>query len=305
MPDLPPAHSGFAFPGLENLHNDIYPAISVADTPSLKQPGKVVLITGANRGIGRSIALQYAHAGVATLVLVARSSEKLKEVEDEIAKIDSGVQVRTFAANVSSEKDITTIKRSVETDLGRLDILINNAGAASPWAPIPQTEPAGWWNDFETSVKGPYLFLHTFLPLLTATAKKNKEDGKLPKVDVINMSSIGAHVLMSGGSAYQTAKLALLRLTEFVDLEVGSEGVVAVGMHPGGVLTELGGSIEVIRPLLKDTPELAGGFCVWLTAQDRGWLGGRYVAATWDVEKLESMREAIVEGDKLRVRMVV
>ena len=54
-----------------------------------------------------------------------------------------------------------------------------------------------------------------------------------------------------------------------------------------------------------DSPELAGGFCVWLTAERRPWLAGRYVSATWDVDVLEQMKEEIVAGDKLRVRMIV
>ena len=56
---------------------------------------------------------------------------------------------------------------------------------------------------------------------------------------------------------------------------------------------------------LVDTPELCGGFTVWLTKGARTWLGGRYVAATWDAEKLDSMRKEIVAGDKLKVKMVV
>lgn len=56
--------------------------------------------------------------------------------------------------------------------------------------------------------------------------------------------------------------------------------------------------------VLDDTPELSGGFVVWLTAAQRNWLAGRYLSATWDVEKLDSMREEIVAGDKLRLKLV-
>jgi hypothetical protein len=57
--------------------------------------------------------------------------------------------------------------------------------------------------------------------------------------------------------------------------------------------------------VLVDTPELCGGFCVWFTAGNRPWLAGRYLSATWDVEKLDAMKQEIVDGDKLKVRMVV
>ena len=66
-----------------------------------------------------------------------------------------------------------------------------------------------------------------------------------------------------------------------------------------------GKGADILDAVLTDKPEFAGGFCVWLTAEDRRWLAGRYVSATWDVEKLESMKEEIVQGDKLKVRMAV
>lgn len=119
------------------------------------------------------------------------------------------------------------------------------------------------------------------------------------------MTSIGALGMIPGASAYMTCKLALLRLSEFVNAEYGDKGIVCVGMHPGGIMTELSEGKKELEGKLHDTVELAGGFTVWLTAENREWLSGRYVAATWDVEKLESMKEEIVEGGKLTVKMVV
>jgi hypothetical protein len=60
-----------------------------------------------------------------------------------------------------------------------------------------------------------------------------------------------------------------------------------------------------VNLVLNDTPDLAGGFTVWLTSGERRWLAGRYVSATWDVDVLENMKEEIVAGDKLRVKLVV
>ncbi|KAF2474883.1 NAD(P)-binding protein, partial [Lindgomyces ingoldianus] len=183
----------------------------------------------------------------------------------------------------------------------KLDILINNAGDSSPWVLLTETEPSSWWNTMEVNLKGPYLLLHAFLPLLVETAEANKTT-----VDVLNVSSIGAHTTSPGASAYQISKLAVLRLTEFVDAEFGQQGVNAIALHPGGVKTELARKrTPFLSHLLNDTSDLCGGFVVWLTKGARTWLAGRYVSATWDVEKLESMREEIVAGDKLKVRLVV
>lgn len=337
----PPPHTGFAFTGFDNLHNDLYPAISPSTTPSLKQPGKVVLVTGASRGIGRSIGLQYAHAGVSTLVLLARSAPDLSTVEAEIKSIDAKIKVLTFALNVTDIAAVKTCAEEVQKSEGKLHVLINNAGVSSPWEPLAEGDPTAWWSAFEINTKGPYLLLQSFLPLLVATA-----EAEGTTTDVVNVSSIGAHVVMPGASSYQVAKFALLRLTEFVDGEYGGKGINCVVVHPGGVPTDMAKGIDAIKhseffsalptpsplfllaPLvivwfrgsrivadsmfffctaLKDNPELCGGWCVWFTndSKEKTWLRGRYVSVTWDVEKLVSMKGEIVAGDKLKMRMVV
>ncbi|KAF1964849.1 NAD(P)-binding protein [Bimuria novae-zelandiae CBS 107.79] len=296
----PPAHYGYGFVGYQNLHNDIYPAITASITPALQQPGKVVLVTGAGRGIGRSIALQYAHASVAAIVLCARTSSELDEVAVSIQKINSTIRVHKRPIDVTKDDAVKTLAQDVQRDEGRLDILVNNAGASAPWVHLTASDSSSWWNTFEVNLKGSYLFLQAFLSLLVLTAEKGNTT-----VDVVNVSSMGAHVVSPGASAYQISKLAVLRLSEFVNVEYGAKGVNTVSLHPGGVPTALGTQEESIRPYLIDTAELCGGFVVWLTAEPRTWLAGRYVSATWDVDVLESMRDGIVKEDKLKMFMSV
>jgi NAD(P)-dependent dehydrogenase (short-subunit alcohol dehydrogenase family) len=238
-----PPTTGYAFPGVSNLHGDIYPAINASINPSLSQPGKVVLITGAGRGIGRSIALQYAHASVAGLILCARTLHQLDEVEALIKSTNYNIRVLKLVADVTREEDVNMCVEAVKVGFGRLDILVNNAGYSAPWVSITDGKPSEWWNNLEVNLKGPYLFLHAFLPLLVETAMKTRT-----VVDVVNMSSIGAHAIVSGASAYQISKLALCRLTEFVNVEYGEKGVNAITLHPGGVLTEMGMQVPIIRP---------------------------------------------------------
>ncbi|KAF2128286.1 putative oxidoreductase ucpA [Dothidotthia symphoricarpi CBS 119687] len=298
---LPPPHNGYAFPGLDNLHNDIYPAIAASSNSSLQQSGKVVLITGAGRGIGRATALQYAHASVGCIILCARTSSQLDQVESEIHEVNGKIRVLKYTVDVTEDEEVQKVAQDIKEKEGKLHVLVNNAGASSAWVPIVDTEPAKWWRDFEVNIKGPYLFLHACLPLLVETAEKSKTT-----VDVINVGSIGGHTTAPGSSAYGSSKFALLRLTEFVDVEYASKGVNVVTVHPGGVETTLSKQeLDILQAYLIDTPELAGGFFVWLTAAARTWLGGRYVAATWDVDVLQSMKTDIVNGDKLKVKMVV
>ncbi|KAF2622551.1 putative oxidoreductase ucpA [Macroventuria anomochaeta] len=295
-----PPDSGFDFVGIKSLHDDIYPAIDVSKTANLQQPGKVVLITGAGRGIGRSMAIQYARANVATIIICARTTSELDEVESAVQKANASVRVRKEALSVTDGAAVKDLARRVGEEEGCLDILINNAGLSRPWEPIGDTDPEDYWQVLEVNLKGPLLLLHAFLPLLVKTAETHNSH-----VNVINVTSIGAVTVVPGGSSYALAKLALQRMSEFVGLEYGGKGVNVVGMHPGAVVTKLANEIKEIKDYLTDTPELCGGFVVWLSSQERGWLNGRYVSATWDVDALEGMKEDIVECDKLKVKLIV
>lgn len=297
---LPPPYTGFAFPGLDNLHNDIYPAINPAFTPTLHQPGKVILITGAGRGIGRAIALQFAHAKVLSINLVARTQAELDEVEKAILEIDDGIKVHKYTLNVTDNAAVAQLAREIRGEEGRLDVLVNNAGATADWVPMHEADPQEWWTAMEVNLKGPYLFIQAFLPLLVATHETHGTS-----THIINMTSIGAHQVFPTASSYMVSKLALLRLSEFVHAGYAEKGVICVGVHPGGVATRMSEEQEVLKPFLTDTAELCGGFVVWVTTEGKEWMGGRYVAATWDVDVLEGMRGEIVEGGKLVVRMVV
>lgn len=181
---------------------------------------------------------------------------------------------------------------------GKLDILINNAGYLSKFAGIAQTDPDEWWTDFEVNVKGVYLVTRSFWSMLLAS----------PSKIIINVTSIASTMLTPESSAYSCTKLAVNRFTEFLNQDhgPGKDGVVAIAMHPGGVATELAhGMPDHIHEYLVDTAELAGDTFMWLGAERREWLGGRYVSAAWDLEELESKKEDILKGDLLKVRMAV
>ena len=121
-------------------------------------------------------------------------------------------------------------------------------------------------------------------------------------------SSVGAHIVVPSLSAYQPSKLAVLRFTQFIDAEYASQGVTAVTVHPGNILTEMATSGDIpeeLRFVFTETVELPADTIVWLTAQKREWLAGRYVNVTWDMLELEGKRGAIVEGDRLTVKLDV
>lgn len=107
-------------------------------------------------------------------------------------------------------------------------------------------------------------------------------------------------------SAYQTSKLATVRLTEFIAKEYAEEGITAFSIHPGNVATDILGpdGPGELAYLFTETVNLPADTIVWLVKEERKWLNGRYVNVTWDMEEIEGKAEEIVEKDLLKVKFV-
>lgn len=275
------------------LHHDTYTAVAKAS-----HKGRTVFITGASKGIGRATAISFAKAGAETIIIAARSS--LTEVENEIhaaAKtVGASPRVIKLVLEVTDEKSVADAAAEIQKTVGKVDILINNAGYLEKWLPISESDPIEWWKTWEINIKGLYLVTRAILPLVLQSETKT----------IINLSSIGAHLVSRGASGYQSSKLAVIRFSEFIVEEYGEQGVVAISVHPGGVPTNLAANMpDHMRQVLVDTPELAGDTLAWLTQEKQQWLNGRYVSVTWDMPELFARKEEIVNGDKLKVRLAV
>ena len=258
-----------------------------------------MFISGASKGIGRATAIAFAQAGASAIAIAARSSLDAVEVAVLDAAKTAGhpaPQVLKLMLDVSDEKSVASAASQTEKIFHHLDILVNNAGRLETWLPLADSDPTSWWTTWEVNVKGIYLMTRAFLPLLLKGGEKT----------IVNMTSIGAHLTRSGASAYQTSKLAMLRLTEFTCVEYAARGILAFAINPGAVPTELGFNLpDDAHSKLVDTPELAADTIVWLTQEKRMWLAGRYVTANWDMLELMSRKDEIVNENKLKVRLVV
>ncbi len=147
------------------------------------------------------------------------------------------------------------------------------------------------------NLRGPYLIARATLPLLLKSDLKT----------LINISSVGAHCVTPSGSDYQTSKLALLRLTEFIAQENAEKGIIAFSVHPGNMLTDMvKDSPAEIKHVFTETPTLCADSLVYLSKERREWLGGRYLNVTWDLPELLSpeVQKKIVDGDMLKVKLV-
>lgn len=292
----PPPSSGFTF--TKTIHNDTYAYISPTHT---NLSHRSVFITGASKGIGRETALSYAKSGTSKIALGARSS--LSSLSTDLISTAKAAghpapQILTLELDVTSPSSVAAAAEKVKAEFGGLDILINNAGYLEPFVKIAESNPENWSRVWDVNIKGVYNVTRAFLPLLLSTRDGLKT--------ILNVSSIGAHLVMPGASGYQTTKLALLRFSEFVMAEYGEQGILALNIHPGGVATELAnGMPEAMHEVLIDQPRLAADTVVWLTGERREWLGARYVSCTWDMEELLEKRGEIEKKDLLKVRMAV
>lgn len=259
-----------------------------------------MFITGASKGIGFETALSFASAGATGIGLGARSD--VSALIPQIAAAASAAgkpapKVVAVTLDVTDEASVAAAAETIAQAFPRLDILVNNAGYLEKRAKIRESDPEEWWKTWTVNVKGPYLVTRAFLPQII--------DRGGEKI-IVNLSSIAVHLLSPGGSAYQTSKLAVQRFTEFLDADHGPDGVLTFAIHPGGVLTDMGKRLPVERhAALTETPKLCADTIVFLTETRRDWLAARYLSATWDVEELLSKEKEIVEGDKLKVRMII
>ncbi|KAI0729726.1 putative oxidoreductase [Fomitopsis betulina] len=277
-------------------HHDTYPSVDPAIADMV---GKVVLITGASRGIGKAMAIAFAQAGASGIVLLARSDLSIVKTACEGAKRPGrSLQVVTIATDITKTADVVAAAEQVKQDLGRLDVLINNAGYMENVAcSFGDYDPDEWWRSFTVNLRGTYEVTRAFLPLLLECGGDKT---------IVNVTSIAAHMTDEIMSAYKTTKLALLRLTELIMASYGEQGVIAFAINPGAIVTEMALRLpEEFHHIFVDTPELASHTMVWFVRERREWLAGRYFSCNWDVDELEAKKQDIVDGDKLKVRLVV
>lgn len=187
--------------------------------------GKVALITGAGKGIGRSTAIELAKEGV-NIGLIARTEADLKVVASELEAFD--VQVAYATADVSSMEEVNAAVEHLHTKLGATDILINNAGIGK-FGGFLELDPAEWKQIIDVNLMGVYYVTRAVLPQLI-----EKNGG-----DIINISSTAGQKGAPVTSAYSASKFGVLGLTESLALEVRKHNIRVTALTPSTVATEL------------------------------------------------------------------
>jgi NAD(P)-dependent dehydrogenase (short-subunit alcohol dehydrogenase family) len=195
---------------------------------------KVAIVTGASRGIGRAISIALAQEA-ATVVLAARSTEKLQEVAEEVSKASGKPEI--VVTELTEEESIKNLVKTTNEKFSRLDILINNAGVTHS-AKLEHTATEDWQQCINVNARAPFILCREALPLLK----------KSHPAYIINIASVVGVKGYPLQSAYTSSKHALRGMTISLAEELKGSNVRVHLLCPGGVNTDL---VGLVRPDIK------------------------------------------------------
>ncbi|MDP9461584.1 MAG: SDR family oxidoreductase [Actinomycetota bacterium] len=253
--------------------------------------GQVALVTGASTGIGRALVEGLAARGAAVAGL-ARNEERLSAAMTEIAEA-TGARTLAVAADVTDRAAVDAAVARVADDLGRVDLLVNNAGVIdAAEVPVWEADPDQWWDVVASHVKGAQLMARAVVPGMLA-----RGHGR-----VVNLASGMSTHANRDYSAYSVAKTGLMRLTEALDLSLQGSGVHAFDVAPGVVDTPMTRSMQVWRDFTDWTPpERVVELVAAIAAGELDAWAGRFVRAGKD--DLDTLRSLAPEDADRQLRL--
>jgi 3-oxoacyl-[acyl-carrier protein] reductase len=250
----------------------------------MKLEGKVAVVTGAGRGVGKAIALAFARDG-ADLTVVSRT---LTEVEQTASEVESlGRNALALKVDVSNKRDVDCMVNETLSVYGKIDVLVNNAGMLGPIGPLHENDVDEWIKTVHVNLIGAFLCCRAVLPVMIQQRR-----GK-----IINLSGGGAAYPKPNFSAYACSKAAVVRLTETLAEEVKEYNIQVNAIAPGTVKTRMveqiveAGDVTGETALADARKVLEGGgagfepvtsLAVFLASEESDGLTGRLISAIWD-----------------------
>ena len=210
--------------------------------------GKVALVTGAARGIGKAIALKFAQEGADVAFTDLVIDENGKATEAEIAAF--GVKAKGYASNAANFDEAHQVVEQIKADFGHIDILVNNAGLTKDGLMMRMTE-VQWDAVIAVNLQSAFNFIHACLPIMM-----RQRSGS-----IINMASVvGVHG-NAGQANYASSKAGLIALAKSIAQEVGSRGIRANAIAPGFIETAMTAALpeEVRKEWCQKIPLRRGG----------------------------------------------
>jgi len=257
--------------------------------------GKVAIVTGGGRGIGRSMAIALAGAGARVTITAARESRELNEVAEEITKVAGAGGVCALVADVRDEQACWRVRDETLKRFGGLHVLVNNAARghkfihdANPGVPMDfwNADTNAWKLIIDTNVNGPFLMAKAVTPHLLA-----QKWGR-----IVNIGVTPSSMQKKRNSPYGVSKAAMESETIIWAQDLQGTGVTCNSLSPGGAtLTGMVYGKDRDKPGLND-PDIMGPPIVWLASERSSWCSGqRLVAKEWDssIDPDEAARKAM------------
>jgi 3-oxoacyl-[acyl-carrier protein] reductase len=214
--------------------------------------GKVAIVTGAARGIGKAIAIKFAQEGASVAFTDLVIDENGLATQQELEAY--GVKAKGYASNAASFEDTARVVAEIKNDFGRVDILVNNAGITKDGLMMRMTE-AQWDAVINVNLKSAFNFIHALTPIMM----------KQKAGSIINMASVVGVSGNAGQCNYSASKAGMIGLAKSISKELGSRGVRANAIAPGFIITDMTAALsdEVREQWAKQIPLRRGG-----TAED-------------------------------------
>ena len=227
--------------------------------------GKVVVITGASRGIGAAAAQVFAQAG-AKVAMLARSGDAVRVTAARL-----GANAMALPCDVADTGAVAGAIDAVMKHWGRVDVLINNAGAIAPIARIADANAEDWGRAVDINLKGVFYGMRSVIPIMRA-----QRGGT-----ILTVSSGAAHTPLEGWSAYCASKAGAAMLTRAAHLEEAAYGLRIMGLSPGTVATDMQVAIKAsgvnpvsqLDPSVHNPADWPARALLWMCSDADAWLG--------------------------------
>ena len=264
-----------------------------------------MVVTGAARGIGKSIAAEFAAAG-SRVVIVDAVTDVLEKTAAELKK--SGSSTMALTADISDRASVESMAKEVLDTFGRVDVLVNNAGTFSVVGPTWEVDPGRWFRDIRVNLYGTFLVCRTFLKSMTS-----EKSGY-----VINMASSGGVIEPHPyATSYASSKTGIVRFTESLAIELESYNIKTFVIGPPAIMTDMtqflleNSEAKKWRPGLKGIfdrgedfpPELVSRLVVQLVSGTADRLSGRYFLATDNLDEIIANTDKILADDLMLLRI--
>ncbi len=210
--------------------------------------GKVALVTGAGRGIGKAIALRFAQEGANVAFTDLAVNEAVEETVKEIEAM--GVKAKAYASNAANFDETHEVVKQIVEDFGRIDVLVNNAGITKDGLMMRMSE-AQWDAVINVNLKSAFNYIHAVTPIMA------KQRGG----SIINMSSVVGVSGNAGQCNYSASKAGMIGLAKSIAKEMGPRGIRANCIAPGFIITEMTNQLsqEIKDQWAQQIPMRRGG----------------------------------------------